>query len=1153
MELETTQTSTTAKLPMLKQDDYKIWRLRIEQYFQVQDYALWDVIKNGNSFKPVAQTTTNDTGTSTTHILGSITTEVKAQKKNDVKARSMLLMALPNEHLMTFNHYKNAKSLFAAIETRFGGNEAIKKTQKTLLKQINKSYLNTMSIDDLYNNFKIVKQEVKGTTRLNSSAQNMAFVSSPSSTNEVNTAYGVSTTNTQVNTTSTQVSNANLSDATVTVNVEETPPKAMVAIDGVGFDWSYTAEDEVPTNMAFMAFLDSEVYTNNTCLKTYLKSYETLNKKFYDLRIEFNKSEFNLVTYKRGLASVEEQLVFYIKNEVLYSKQIAVLKRDISYKDSKISVLKSKLGKLKQEKESNQLKIENFNNASKSLDKLIRSQINDNSKKGLGYESYHTVPPPPTGLFSPSELDLSNSGLEELQQPEFEGYGPKTSKIESKNASKDIPNELKESLDAPLVKDIMSENKDCSVKSLIVANCNYHQREMVISGNNYTRVTYNNSTRKSHPSAHRNMAPRAVLMKTGLRALNTTRPVNTTHPKTHVYSTRPMSHFYKSAQSTIKRPYQQRKTLPNKSFSQKVNTAKRNFYTARPRAVNTVRPRAVNTARPRLVNNVRPNSAVVNAMMVNKVNVVKASACWVWRPIKPNGASITLKRHNYIDVKQSSMVGLEKPTKSEGFEQIIDFLHASYVKFALTVNLIIYSSCIEQFWATAKVKNVNREAQIQALIDKKKVIITEASIRRDLKFEDEERVDCLSNEVIFEQLTLMGYEKLSRKLTFYKAFFSPQWKFLIHTILQCLSVKTTAWNEFSSTMASAIICLATNQKFNFSKYMFDNMVKYLVGGVKFLIKKVFANTKREGKDFSGKVTPLFATMMKKQKSRRKQRKEIKVPSPSSEIPNEKSVPTTSNDLLPSAKTAQAKRIASLKKRVKKLEHKRKSRTLGLKRLRKVGSARRVESSTEASLGDQEDASKQERMIDNINQDVEITLVDDTRGRMNEEDIFGVNDLDGDEVVVDVSASEKVEQSIKVIEKEVSTVDPVTTAGEVVTTAGEVVTTAEIKATKPKAITTAATTFTAVGTRPKEKGIVMQKPSETPTPKPIDSSQQPSKTKDKGKANMIEPEQPLKRKDQFMIDEDVSRNFEAQMQAELEEEERLEKQKEEEDNIALIES
>ncbi|GKE17245.1 ribonuclease H-like domain-containing protein [Tanacetum coccineum] len=113
-----------------------MWKLRIEQYFQIQDYALWDVIENGNSFKPAAQTTTNVEGSSTTLIPGPVTADEKTQKKNDVKARSMLLMALPNEHLLTFNQYKDAKTLFAAIQTRFGGNDATKKTQKTLLKQI---------------------------------------------------------------------------------------------------------------------------------------------------------------------------------------------------------------------------------------------------------------------------------------------------------------------------------------------------------------------------------------------------------------------------------------------------------------------------------------------------------------------------------------------------------------------------------------------------------------------------------------------------------------------------------------------------------------------------------------------------------------------------------------------------------------------------------------------------------------------------------------------------------------------------------------------------------------------------------------------------------------------------------------------------------
>ncbi|GJX60553.1 hypothetical protein Tco_0291943 [Tanacetum coccineum] len=233
---------------------------------------------------------------------------------------------------------------------------------------------------------------------------------------------------------------------------------------------------------------------------------------------------------------------------------------------------------------------------------------------------------------------------------------------------------------------------------------------------------------------------------------------------------------------------------------------------------------------------------------------------------------------------------LEKPTESEGFEEIVDFLNANPIKYAFTVNLTIYCSCIKQFWDTVKAKTVNGEVQLQALVDKKKVIIIESTIRGDLQLEDASGVDCLPNAVIFEQLTLMGYEKLSQKLTFYNEFFYPQWKFLIHTILQCLSAKTTTWNEFSSTMVFAIICLATNQKFNFSKYILDNMVKNVDSIVKFWMyprfvqvfvnkqvgdmshhkriyvtpshtKKIFGNMKREWKGFSRKVTPLFQTMM----------------------------------------------------------------------------------------------------------------------------------------------------------------------------------------------------------------------------------------------------------------------------------------------------
>ncbi|GKC04110.1 hypothetical protein Tco_0995720, partial [Tanacetum coccineum] len=459
---------------------------------------------------------------------------------------------------------------------------------------------------------------------------------------------------------------------------------------------------------------------------------------------------------------------------------------------------------------------------------------------------------------------------------------------------------------------------------------------------------------------------------------------------------------------------------------------------------------------------------------------------------------------------------------------------------------IIYTSCIQQFWATAKANTVNGERQLQALTDKKKVIIIESSIRSDLHLEDAGGTDCLPTATIFEELARMGYEKPSQKLTFYKAFFSSQWKFLIHTITQCLSAKSTACNEFSSTMASLIICLAIIQKFNPSKYIFDAMVKHLDGGVKFLmyprflqvfinqqlgdmshhkkiyvnpshIKKIFANIRREGKDFSGRIpitTQPSTSISQKKQSRRKQRKDIAVTL--EEPQQDDSVPTPSNDPpisgedsmqlselmilftnlqkqvldLKKAKDAQAKEIVDLKKRLQKLEKKKKSRTTGLKRLRKVGMSGRVESSEDKdSLGDHEDASKQGRSIEDIDKDADVSLVDDTQGKSDDTDMFDTNDLYGDEVNVDMTVGEKQEQSAKE------------------------------RAAKPKVVTIATTT---TNTRPNARGVVVQEPSEFRTPK----ESQPLMINDKGKAIMIEPEVSLKRNDQVALDKDLARNLQA---------------------------
>ncbi|GJW02867.1 retrotransposon protein, putative, unclassified [Tanacetum coccineum] len=379
-------------------------------------------------------------------------------------------------------------------------------------------------------------------------------------------------------------------------------------------------------------------------------------------------------------------------------------------------------------------------------------------------------------------------------------------------------------------------------------------------------------------------------------------------------------------------------------------------------------------------------------------------------------------------VRHMLMLPVQVPAaeESDGFAEIIDFLKASSVHYALTVNPIIYTSCIEQFWATAKVHMVNGVRQLQALVDKKRVIITESSIRRDLHLDDTEA---------FEE------------------------------------VGEDSDHPTDSTQVPILDQPSTSSKPKNKQPS----------------KKELSETGRQG----------FSDETEHEKV---------------QLNLEKS------------KDAQAKEIAALKKRIQRLERKKMS---GLKRLKKVGLSRRVEYSE-----DQE--------------------INKTQDRQDDELMFDTRVLDTDYMPVEAKVDEKDEQSTKLDDS---------TAGEAVTTASvedsaapttiEEITLAQtliqIKAAKPKVVTTAATTTTT--TRPKAKGVVVQEPSEFRVPQEA----QPLISKDKGKSIMIEPEVPLKRKDQIALYEQIARDIQAKLDAELIEEQKLVRKQEEEANIALIES
>ncbi|GJQ93752.1 putative ribonuclease H-like domain-containing protein [Tanacetum coccineum] len=240
--------------------------------------------------------------------------------------------------------------------------------------------------------------------------------------------------------------------------------------------------------------------------------------------------------------------------------------------------------------------------------------------------------------------------------------------------------------------------------------------------------------------------------------------------------------------------------------------------------------------------------------------------------------------------KHNMVAYLEKTEGNAEFHDIIDFLTRSSIHHALTVSPVVSTTFVEQFWTSAKSKIINNVRHITAKVAGKPVSISEASIRSDLLFDDANGIDSLPNQAIFDAIQLMGYEGDLTVLTFNKALFSPQWRFLFHTMNHCISSKSTSWDQIPTNIATAVICLTSNQKYNFSKLIFDGMLRHLDAKKKFvmyprfisiflnkqlanvpvpldhfpvnaLTSKVFSFMVKKGKHFSGNVTPLFASML----------------------------------------------------------------------------------------------------------------------------------------------------------------------------------------------------------------------------------------------------------------------------------------------------
>ncbi|GJV78408.1 putative ribonuclease H-like domain-containing protein [Tanacetum coccineum] len=540
--------------------------------------------------------------------------EDKVKRRLEVKARSTLMMGIPNEHQLKFNSIKDAKLLLEAIEKGFGGNDDTKNTQRNLLKHQYKNFtasssesldqtfdrlqnlisqlellkesisqkdvnqkflrslpsewnmhvvvwrnkldLDSMSMDDLYNNLKVNATSSTNIDNM-SDAVIYAFLASRSNSSQLvnedleqihlddleemdlkwQTAMLImrarrflKNTRRKLNLNGNETTafdktkvecfnchkrghfarecrspraqdNRNKESTRRNVPTETTNSSTLVSCNRLGgYDWSDQA-GEGP-NYALMAYStsssDFEVSTDSNCSKT---------------------------CYKAGLESVEERLEFFKANESIYSEDIKKLKFKIHCNEITIRELRKKLETVQREKDDIQLTVEKLENASKSLNKLIDSQIVDNCKKGLGYNA---VPPPHTGLFIPHKPDLSYIGLEEFtSEPTDETLSAKT--------SKEVPKVVKKDIGAPIIKDWKLDDEDESVPQPKIEKKTVQPSVAKLPSKKISKLEGGKTNLELYTEVN---AARQKFSKAAV-TVNTARPINTAHPKTTMNAAKP--------------------------------------------------------------------------------------------------------------------------------------------------------------------------------------------------------------------------------------------------------------------------------------------------------------------------------------------------------------------------------------------------------------------------------------------------------------------------------------------------------------------------------------------------------------------------------------------------------------------------------------
>ncbi|GJW93922.1 putative ribonuclease H-like domain-containing protein [Tanacetum coccineum] len=743
--VESPQMVSTVKLPILKKGEYTLWSMRMEQYLTNTDYSLWQVILNGDG--PI-QVTTDENGVETE--VPPKTAQALLARQRERKAKSILLLAIPDEYQLRFHAIKDAKTLWAAIKSRFGALPSSWNNVALIMR--NKAGIDDLDIDDLYNNLKVFEADIKGSSGSFSNSQNVAFLftedtsssNEPSSPQlddedleqiyhddleEIDLKWQVAMLSMRVKRFYKKTRRKLIFNGKETVgfdktkvecfnchrrghfareckaprnqgnmnrdagyrsrdNTKRTVPvetsdtlvvqdNALIVKDGLGYDWSYVAQDE-PTEFSLMAY--------------------TLNSSGSDTEL--------------GLESVEAQLVVYQKNEAFYEEKIIVLEFEVKDK---------RYGDQLNENDSSSSELFNSVFDSRSSDG-DDNQTNDRFKKD---NAYHVVPPPLTGNYMPPLADLSFAGLDDsVYRPTTNKTSASVSQVEAStsqtsNTSVEMPRVESVRPSGVIIEDWVSDDEDifqsndlqatdkpsfkrieftnarnesvkpkqakkprmitqnpkvdrrawngqmtqklglgfgftkkacfvCGSYSHLIKDCDFHEKRMAksvlkdmgkVAGHKEVRPVWNNTQRINHQNK---FIPSAVLTRfrrvlfsaakqSSFRATSTSavKQVNTATDTNRVNISKTRTNTFHKSHSPIRRPFH-KSTAPNTSISNEI--------------VNTVRVKGVNTA----------GQTAVSAVKGNGVTAVKASAGCVWRPkmtdlnnvSKDNSGSWVSKRGN---------------------------------------------------------------------------------------------------------------------------------------------------------------------------------------------------------------------------------------------------------------------------------------------------------------------------------------------------------------------------------------------------------------------------------------------------------------------------------------------------------------------------